>query len=416
MVIFARHGISSTDVILTVFTVVYLGMILGGIPGLKLDRTGITLLGAIVLVSGGWISETAAWNAVSFPTIGLLLGLMIVSAQFDLSGAYHQMAKYLINLKMKPRGLLGLITLLGGVLAAILTNAVICLALAPGLVQICRRRGLNPTPFLFALAFGANVGSAATLIGSPQNILIGQRLKIGFAQFLLQAAVPTILGLVVVWLGIALMYRHRMHVPAVEDAVASPAATADQRPDETVKGLVLVAILLFAFVFTHLPQELLALAAAGILLVNRNYNTRQILRLVDWQLLVLFSSLFIVNAAMESTGVQNQLVAWLAVRGIDLRHPGVLFVVAAVLSDVVSNVPAVMVLLPFASGVKAGIALAMASALSSNIVVTGSMANIIAVDAAARSGVEITPGEFFRTGILITAVTLFIAAAWLCLL
>lgn len=196
-------------VVLAVFVFVYGGMFLGEIPGLALDRTGIALLGAIAMLVLGKSSPDAAWASIDVSTLALLFGLMVVSAQFRLGGFYAHVVRRVSAMETSPEKLLGWIVAVAGVLSALLANDIVVLAMAPALIEGCARRRLDPTPFLLALACAANVGSAATLIGNPQNMLIGETLDLSFAGYLLDGGVPAILGLVVVWAVVAWQTRGR---------------------------------------------------------------------------------------------------------------------------------------------------------------------------------------------------------------
>src|SRR4029453_7909229 len=189
-------------VVVAVFAFVYVGMILGEIPGLALDRTGIALLGALVLVVTNRIAVDVAWRAIDVPTIALLFGLMVVSAQFRLGGFYAAVVRRIDRSDHAPGVLLALVILAAAVLSAVLANDIVCLAMAPMLIEACARRRLDPIPFLLALACAANVGSAATLIGNPQNMLIGQTLELSFAGYLRDGGIPALAGLAGVWLGV----------------------------------------------------------------------------------------------------------------------------------------------------------------------------------------------------------------------
>jgi hypothetical protein len=171
-------------VVALVFGLVYLGMLLGEIPGLTLERSGVALLGAIALLAAGRLTPEEAWGAVDVPTIGLLFGLMVVSAQFRLGGFYSKVTRLMAAANVGPAGLLAALIAVAGGLSALLANDVVCLAMASVLIEACGRRGLNPLPFLLALACASNAGSAATLIGNPQNMLIGQRLNLSFREYL----------------------------------------------------------------------------------------------------------------------------------------------------------------------------------------------------------------------------------------
>jgi Na+/H+ antiporter NhaD/arsenite permease-like protein len=392
-----------------VFAVVYLGMMLGELPGLKLDRTGIALLGAIALIASGKMSLDDAWAAVDVPTIALLLGLMVISAQFRLGGFYSKVTRHLGEGRRSPRKLLALVIATSGGLSAVLANDIVCLAMAPVLIEVCTHRRLNPVPYLLALACAANIGSAATLIGNPQNMLIGQTLQLSFSAYLLDGAVPALAGLFVVWAVIVASYQAHWHRDSPVLSVEAPAFDRAQ----TMKGVIVTVALIAAFLFTSWPRELVALTAAGTLLVSRRLASRDMIGLVDWHLLVLFIGLFVVNRAIAQSGFVGGLLMMSRMAGADLTHPPVLFAVTAVLSNVVSNVPAVMLLLPAARDALDGAVLALSSTLAGNLIVVGSIANIIVVDQAARLGVEIDWRRHARVGVPVTVLSLALAAAWL---
>jgi Na+/H+ antiporter NhaD/arsenite permease-like protein len=384
-------------------------MILGEIPGLALDRTGVALLGAIALLATEQVSPKAAWEAVDASTIMLLFGLMVVSAQFRLGGFYTYLTRRLAALEVSPHGLLALLVGVAGVLSALLANDIVCLAMSPILVEGCARRGLDPVPFLLALACAANVGSAATLIGNPQNMLIGQTLRLSFAGYLLDSGFPTVLGLAVVWGVIRWRVGGHWSKSTPLPQVIAPAFNAWQ----TSKGLGVIMLLILVFLMTPWPRDVVALTAAGVLLTSRRMASRDILGLVDWHLLVLFVGLFVVNYALAASGTLEHITAWIETWGINLKQPAWLFAVTVLLSNVVSNVPAVMLLLPMTSHPLAGPILALASTLAGNLFIVGSIANIIVVDQAAKFDVRITWQEHARVGIPVTLLTLGLAAGWL---
>jgi Na+/H+ antiporter NhaD/arsenite permease-like protein len=250
---------------------------------------------------------------------------------------------------------------------------------------------------------------AATLIGNPQNMLIGQTLRLSFPGFLADALAPAVLGLAVVWAFVRLSVRGRWEadtpVPLVE---ASP---IDRW--QAAKGLAVLALLVLGFLFTTVPREVLALGAAALLLTSRRMASRDLIGLVDWHLLVLFIGLFVVNHAVVAAGLATQVSAALRSAGVDLGDGRWLFPATAALSNLVSNVPAVMLLLPHARHPRAGPILALSSTLAGNLLIVGSIANIIVVDQAASLGVRIGWREHARIGIPVTLATLALAAAWL---
>jgi Na+/H+ antiporter NhaD/arsenite permease-like protein len=396
-------------IVLVVFGVVYLGMLLGEIPGLALDRTGVALLGALALVATERVTPAEAWRAVDVPTLTLLFGLMVVSAQFRLGGFYAWVTRRIVEAPFGPTALLAAVVAVAGGLSAVLANDIVCLAVAPLLVAGCARRRLDPVPFLLALACAANVGSAATLIGNPQNMLIGQTLRLSFAGFLRDALVPAALGLVCVWLLILFAYRRRFTKETPLPAVESSPLNRWQ----TLKGALILALLVAGFLAAPVPREVLALAAAALLLTSRRMASRDLIGLVDWHLLVLFMGLFVVNHAFAQAGFAARASEGLAQAGVPLADPRWLFPVTAVVSNLVSNVPAVMLLLPHATHALAGPVLALASTLAGNLLIVGSIANIIVVDQAKALGVRIGWREHARVGIPVTLVTLALAAGWL---
>jgi Na+/H+ antiporter NhaD/arsenite permease-like protein len=390
-------------------------MILGRLPRLQLDRTGIALLGTLVLLAVGAVSLDSAKAAIDTATLALLFAFMVLSAQLRLGGFYTRVVRGVTARDLAPEGLLAAILLTTGLLSAVFTNDVVCLAVAPLVIEACALRGLAPVPFLLGVACAANVGSAATLIGNPQNILIGERLGLSFSTYLIDAGLPALLGIAAIWLVIVRLYRGKFVAATVGRPIENENATPWNAWQST-KGLLVTGALLAAFLFTDWPRALVALAGAGTLLCSRKMHSRQMLGLVDWQLLVLFAGLFVVNHALEGTGAMGDTIATLRTNGIDARDPRWLFALIVVLSNLVSNVPAVMLLLPLAEHPAAGSVLALASTLAGNLLIVGSIANIIVVDAAGRHGVAIGWREHARVGVPVTIATLAIACASLTLL
>ncbi len=397
-----------------VFLLVYLGMFLGGLPFLQLDRTGVVLLGAIALVATEVVPIDQVWRAVHLPTLALLFAFMVISAQLRLSGFYDWVIQRLDRLALPPATLLGAVIAVSGGLSAVFSNDIVCLAMAPVLAEACRARQLDPVPYLLALACAANLGSAATLIGNPQNMLIGETLRLGFDAYLLMAVVPVGLGLVATWLIILWLTHGRWWRPAPTPEMRVHQRTDDESPTfnrwQTLKGLTIASLLFAAFLVVPWPRDLMALAGAGLLLTSRRLHSHRMLGLVDWQLLVLFIGLFIVNHALKETGLPAQAITALAGSGVDLQTPAPLFAASVLLSNLVSNVPAVMLLLPAATKPFSGPLLALSSTLAGNPLIVSSIANIIVVRAAAQQGIHIDWRTHARVGIPVTLATLAIAA------
>lgn len=414
--------------IVVVFTIVYLGMFLGGLPRLKLDRSGVALLGAIAVIVLAGIPVEDAARAIDLPTIVLLFAFMVVSAQMRLGGFYGAVTRRVGALPLTRNWLLAALIGVAGALSAVFSNDVVCLAMTPVVARLCLQRGLNPLPFLIGLACAANIGSAATLIGNPQNMLIGSVLQLPFAGYVRQALPPVLIGLVLLWGWLAFgpgAGAGSPHPPSTSSGQAKPLPEGEgvnspgvEEPAfdvwQTTKGLVVAGALLVIFLFTDWPRDVAALVGAGVLLLSRRLHTSHFMGLVDWPLLILFMGLFVVNHAFESTGLAAQAVAWLGTQGVHLADPGPLLVASALLSNLVSNVPAVMLLLPHlgGSGEQAGVMLALVTTFAGNLLLVGSIANLIVVDLARQQGIDIDWKRHAITGIPVTLATLVVVWAW----
>ena len=402
-------------VVLVVFALVYLGMILGGLPFLQLDRTGVALLGAIALVAIGALTPEQAALSIHLPTLLLLFSFMVISAQMRLGGFYTRVTLEMADLRISPSALLALVIGMVAALSAVFSNDVICLAMAPVLADACLARRLDPVPYLIGLACAANVGSAATLIGNPQNMLVGQVLALDFGGYFLEAIVPVLLALAATWGILAWQQRGRWRTVLDDPPPERRHEYAVYDRWQTSKGLGVAAALVAAFLFTDLPREVLALGGAGLLLMSRKLHSHKMLGLVDWELLVLFIGLFVVNHALAETGLTAHAIEWLAGAGVALAEAAPLFAAAFVLSNVVSNVPAVMLLLPAATEPFSGPLLALVSTLAGNLFIVGSIANIIVVEAARRRGIAIDWRTHARAGVPVTVASLAFTAAWFAL-
>ena len=390
---------------LAIFVLTYVGMALGRIPGLALDRTGCALLGAVAFLASGEISLAQAKQAVDAPTLAVLFGMMILSAQYQLSGLYGAIGERLAA-TAGPRRLLLLTVVVSALLAAVLTNDVICFTLTPLLGAALLAGGLDPLPFLLALACAANIGSALTPIGNPQNILIAQRLGLRFLPFVVACALPVAVGLGVTYLILA---RRVPRLPPAAPEQAPRAAGPPLDRWQAQKAVILTAGAIALFL-SPIPAGVTALAIAGVVLTSRRMHTRDMLALVDWQLLALFCGLFVVNHGLEVSGWTQAGQRWLQGLGADLSHPLVLVPVVVLLGNFVGNVPAVMLLLPFVpQRHEVGWAIALSSTFAGNAVLPGSIANLIVAEQARRLGLRFGFREHLRIGLPVTIVSLLAA-------
>jgi Na+/H+ antiporter NhaD/arsenite permease-like protein len=404
--------------IVAVFATVYLGMFLGGLPRLKLDRSGVALLGAIAVIALTGLPVEDAARAVDLPTIVLLFAFMVVSAQMRLGGFYTEVTRRVGALPLSRAGLLAALIGVAGGLSAVFSNDVVCLAMTPVVARLCLQRGLNPLPFLIGLACAANIGSAATLIGNPQNMLIGSVLKLHFGDYLRQALAPVGISLGLLWLWLAFGPGARAGAAELTRPLGVDVPQDDAPPFDrwqTAKGLAVATALMGIFLFTDWPRDVAALVGAGVLLLSRRLHSAHVMGFVDWQLLLLFIGLFVVNHAFETTGLAAEAVAWLATQGVHLTEPGALLVLGVALSNLVSNVPAVMLLLPHlgANASEAGMMLALVSTFAGNLLLVGSIANLIVADLAAKEGIALDWKQHAVTGIPVTLATLAVVWGWM---
>ena len=409
----------STDwAVVAVFVTVYLGMFLGGLPRLKLDRSGVALLGAIAVIALTGMPLEEAAKAVDLPTIVLLFAFMVVSAQMRLGGFYTEVTRRVGALPLSRAGLLAALIAVAGGLSAVFSNDIICLAMTPVVARLCLQRGLNPIPFLIGLACAANIGSAATLIGNPQNMLIGSVLQLHFGDYLRTAAVPVLISLALLWAWLAFGPGSRTGAPELSQSVGVQ-LHADNVPDfdrwQTAKGLAVAAALMAVFLFTDWDRDVAALVGAAVLLLSRRFHSAEVMGFVDWPLLLLFIGLFVVNHAFGQTGLPDEAVAWLAAQGVHLSEPGTLLVLGALLSNLVSNVPAVMLLLPHlgADPQQAGVLLALVSTFAGNLLLVGSIANLIVADLAAKEGITLDGWRHALTGVPVTLASLGVVGLWM---
>jgi Na+/H+ antiporter NhaD/arsenite permease-like protein len=395
-----------------IFFMTYTGIALGSIRGLAIDRTGIAVLGAIAMLTTGTLSEHEALKAINAPTILLLYALMVLSAQFTLGGFYTRVALSIVRFVTRPELFLFALIFSSALLSAVVANDIVCLAFTPVICVAAVRSSLNPIPFVLALSCASNIGSAATIMGNPQNMLIGQVGGLQFGRFVSWCLPPSIISLMALYFILLGMYRGKWRD---ESYKLSSAAYDWLKFDfyQSAKALILTTALIVLF-FTRIPREISALTVAGILLCSRKMTTRSILSLVDWHLITLFCALFIVVEGVVKYGIPQSGVLLLGTLGYNINDPLVLSSVTLVLSNVLSNVPAVMLLL---KNIDAGqttnlYLLALVSSYAGNLFIIGSIANLITVEQAKVYNISVSFWSHARIGIPVTAASLFVALAW----
>ena len=394
----------------TLFGLTYLGMALGRVPGLRVDRAGIAMIVAVVFVAAGAVPAGGVDDAINFPTLLLLGGLMVLSARVGASGFYDAAAIWIASQAGRPLRLLALTIGVGGALSAFLVNDIVVFAITPLLCRGLTARNLDPRPFIFALAAASNAGSAATLIGNPQNILIGQVGGIDFWTYFADAFVSSLVALGITFGCVAFAWRKSLAAPA-DDAPGHRIVFDHQQAG--ICGIALMGLLLlFA---TPLPREMSALLIAACLIVSRVHPTRQILDEIDLPLLILIAALFIVNEAFVRTGVPVEAVGVLATHGLLPDRLSILVPLSLFLSNTIGNVPAVVMILKVWQGIPQGtfVGLAILSTLAGNLFLVGSLANLIVAERASAQGVRLTFRDHAKAGVPITLLSMLLAAVWL---
>jgi Na+/H+ antiporter NhaD/arsenite permease-like protein len=400
-----------------VFLLVYLGLALGKLPLLRLDRAGIALVGATAMLVGGLVGFEEAVRAVDFGTMALLFGMMVVVAYLRLGGFFRGIAGRVLARARSPLGVLAAVVGLAGLLSAFLVNDVVCIALGPVVLALARRSRRDPVPYLVALATAANVGSTATITGNPQNMIIGALSHISYVTFAARLAPVALAGLVIDYAVVAIAFRRSLarELPEAPESILPPPMDPAGEPTHELlpKGIAVLLGIVLLF-FTGAPIELVALGGAALLMLGR-VRPQRLYSQIDWNLLVMFAGLFVVVHGFE----RHVVSGWDLGRFAPTGGTGVLTVVTAVLSNLVSNVPAVLVLkslvVPMTEGLRtqAWLTLAMASTLSGNLTPIASVANLIVVEGARREGVDVSFWDYCRVGIPVTLATIALGAAWL---
>ncbi len=403
-------------VILAIFAITYIGIAMGHVPGLKLNRVGIALLGAIAMMIFGGIGTGDVISFINWPTIFLLFGFFVLSAQLRLSGFYDLVANGISARLEHPARFLLVLMLVTGGLSAFLNHDIVCYVFAPIVGTALLHKRLNPVPYLIALAIASNIGAAATLIGNPQDMMIGQVARLSFGRYLLWSAVPVMLAMAAAYGIIWMLSRKKLESALSVPEESKPRPHPFNRP-HTIKGLIILTVVIGLF-FSPLPKEIIALAAAGIHLASTKFRTDDLLGLVEWPILILFMGLFVVTGAFQSTGYGDQAMHRLAAGGFNLNAPATLALTTAGLSNLINNSAAVMLLLKvinLSQPVTAYI-LALANSFGGNLIIIGSVSNIIVVQQARALGIKISFRDFARLGVPVTLAALAGLLIWIALM
>ncbi|PYV16045.1 MAG: anion transporter [Acidobacteria bacterium] len=348
----------------------YIVFAFGKFPGMKIDRPGAAVIGAVLMVVTGVLGPSEALRAVDFSTLVLLFSMMLIVAYLHQAGFFDWITELVVT-RLKP-----------------------CLVMVPFVLTATKRLGVKALPHLLAVATASNIGSVATITGNPQNMLIGSYSSIAYRDFFFHLGPVAAAGLFLDWLILSMLFPGAGREGRPTD---SPLATVQVDRSRLVKpGIVIVGVL--AGFILGAPPALMAAFGAAMMLITRTREPRQVYDEVDWGLLVFFLGLFLIVGGADKAGLTGRLL-WFA-HSWNLQHPTLFTVVTAALSNLVSNVPAVMLLK------------SMASTLAGNLTITGSVANIIVIERARREA-PVSFRDYLKVGVPITIATLLVGLLWL---
>ena len=394
-----------------IFLASYLVFAVGRLPGTKVDRTAMAVIGGVAMFAFRVLSPQQAIESIGFNTLVLLFSMMLIAATLHLAG-FFEWVSHLVIEHLGPRRLLPGEVFTSGVLSAFLVNDVVCLVMAPLVLEVCRRMRVKPVPYLLALATSSNIGSVATITGNPQNILVGSVSGISYRDFAAHLAPVALAGLFVDW---ALLYWLFLRDgPADSGADASQTPRVRQEPEIHPAWPVTVTLAVLAGFLLGYSPPLVAAIGGALLLIQRHRSPKAIYDDVDWSLLVLFLGLFLILGGAEQAGVTRELLG--VAERLNLRNPVIFTVIVTFLSNLASNLPTVMLLknlVPqFQDAHMSWLLLAMSSTLAGNLTITGSVANLIVVEKA-RGEAHVGFLEYMKIGVPVTIVTLTLGLLWL---
>lgn len=386
----------------------------GRLPRLRINRAGLALVGAVLLVLSGSLSVEDALAAVDGQTLVLLFAMMVFNANLRLSG-FFRWAGQVLHASGKPGVLLGVIMVTSAVLSALFINDTAVVMLTPLVLETTQALGLNPLPYLLGLALSSNIGSMASPLGNPQNILIATAQGLGFPPFVSALGVPALVNLFLAFTVLKLLYRKDLG--RGRSLTVPPFRPVPVYRPLVYKSLASFALMVACWIF-GLPLALGALVGISLLLVTRRVRPEKVFAEVDWSLLVLFSGLFVITRAAVHTQSYQHLMGLLAA-GPGLRDWNLGWFAAA-LSQLISNVPAVMVLLPVLPQLPdpetSALMLAGVTTLAGNFTLLGSVANLIVAEGAKRRGVHLGFWEYFKAGAGLTVAGILFTLGWLTLI
>jgi Na+/H+ antiporter NhaD/arsenite permease-like protein len=394
---------------LLIFAATYLLIAVQRLPFVHLNRPAASLLGAVAMVVFGVLTPDQARDAIDFDVLVFLLGLMLIVGYLEVGKFFEWSAEWVLERALTPTRLLFAVIIGGGLMSAFFVNDTVCLVVTPVLLAALERLRVRPLPYLLGLAMGANVGSVLSVTGNPQNMLVGIWSGTSFGGFMLRM-LPVAAG------GLAITYGYLRW--AFRTSLAEPfpqrLMPLDIRADRPLvaKALAMFVVALVGWLAGgSLP--LVAITCGAIMVAIAQRDPADAIERVDWDLLLLFSALFVVMRGLEASGA----VEWINERALDAVQRGseastaiAVAGVMLVLSGLISNVPAVIlwrdVVPNLADPSTMWLVLAMSSTFAGNLLLIGSVANLIVAERAEARGVTIGFAEYAKVGIPVTLLTL----------
>jgi Na+/H+ antiporter NhaD/arsenite permease-like protein len=394
-----------------IFVLTYTGVSLGRVPGFRLDRAGIALTGAALMMAVGAVTPEEAYRAINLDTLALLLGMMIVVAHLRLSGFFRLVTRWALEHAHSPLILLATVAITAGAFSAFLVNDAVCLVMTPLVIEVTRSLRRDPIPYLLAVAMASNVGSTATITGNPQNMIVGAVSRIPYVEFAAALAPVAVAGLVLVIVMLAALWLREFRQPA---QLTAKLPSSRFHKAQLIKAVLVTLGVIVAF-FAGVPVAMAAFLGGALLLVTRAIKAHKVYQEIDGSLLLMFAGLFVVVAAAEKILLTPEVIA--SVQAFHFANVYVLTANTAVLSNIISNVPAVLALKPFVLGLadqhRVWLVIAMSATLAGNLTLVGSVANLIVAERARAAGIHISFWAYCRAGIPIAIATLMIGAWWL---
>jgi len=396
---------------LIIFIITYIGIIFTRLPGINIDRPSAAFFGAVAMVVFGVLSLEEAMAAIDYNTIVLLLGMMIIISTLQLDGFFSLIAEKTLSWSRTPSRLLVMITFVTGIASAFLVNDAVVLLFTPVIITICRVSKLNPVPYLIAEILSSNIGSAMTITGNPQNMLIGMNSDIDYATFFYKLLPVSMLGMAMIVVVVRWFYRSHFRNGNV---LAVQPNTFDYRYQSmkiSVPIFLGVVVLFFLGKIIGLSIPVIAISGAAMILIFGKVRPSEVIKNVDWVLLLFFATLFIVVEGAVRAGTMDFFIHS-SVLSDDLDSVVKLHGLSLIMSQIVSNVPYTVMMLPVLKPLSSELlwlTLASASTLAGNATIIGAMANLIVIESAERMNVQIKFREFFKIGIVATLLSFVIS-------